>query len=112
MIQLISSFIIGVLATELLYFKVMRKRIVKNTSLRGINYTFRDFLIEKGFSGLIGLGIAMLFYDFLKHYREVTQFVLTNLPRFIMPGLILMFLTFMILLNWFFHLRLEKNEKK
>lgn len=109
MIPLISSIIIGIASAELIYFGVMRKRIVKHTEKEGLNYTFRDFLIEKSFAMLIGLGSGMLSYDIINNYMEVTRFIISAFVRLAIPVLILMFLVLMLLVNWLFSLKLEKK---
>lgn len=112
MMPLISSIVIGIVATELIYFKVLRKKIIKHTEKEGINYTFRDFLIEKSFSMLIGLGFGMLAYDIINNFKATTLFIVSAFVRLSIPILILMFLVVMILLNWYIHLKMEQKEQK
>lgn len=111
MIQLIASFIIGIFATEIIFFGFLRKKVVSNTKLAGIKYTFKDFLIEKGFSMLIALGIAMLSYDLMFNFKEICYIFISVISKISLPLCIFAFISLMLIINWIVHKNLEKNGK-
>lgn len=112
MIELITSSIIGIVATEFIFFKFVRKKLIINTSIHQEKYGFRDFLIEKGLSMLGGLFVGFVSFKTLQDLGQLKKLVLFSLPLLSKIIMVSIPLALFVLINWKISEKLEERDNE